>query len=133
MQRIYFFIIIAAIVFAVSYIEPIKNFLNPAGKMQETTTFEKESLGSDDSYEQMGIKLYSVATKLSDLQGKAQLLKMAKENREWLESEDYTLLDDLIKATEDDLKRTEVEYQKTKEEYAKRTVQKMLKEFSAKN
>ncbi len=133
MQRIYFFIVIAAIVFAVSYIEPIKNFLNPSGKMQETKTFEKESLGSDDSDEQLGIKLYSVATKLSDLQGKAQLLKMAKENREWLESEDYTRLDDLIKATEDDLRRTEAEYQKTKEEYAKRTVQKMLKEFSAKN
>ena len=132
MQRIYVFIIIAAIVFVVSYSGPIRNFFSPADKLQETSTPAQESPGRDESYEQLGVELYRVATKLSDLQGRVQLLRMAKEKREWFKSEDYIRIDDLIGSAEDDLKRTEREYQKTKEEYAKRTVQRMLEEFSRK-
>lgn len=130
MQRIYIYIVIAAIVFLISYSNPVKNFFSPADKTFETSTSEKESLGKDDSYEQLGVELYSVATRLSDLQGKAQLLRMAKENSEWFKSNDIRHLDDLIEATEEDLKKAEVEYQKAKVEYAKRTVQKMLEKFS---
>ena len=132
MQRIYIFIVIAAIVFFISYNKPVKNFFSPADKTLETSTSEKESLGKDDSYEQLGVELYSVATRLSDLQGKVQLLRMAKENCEWFKSDDLRHLDDLIETMEEDLKKAEVEYQKTKEEYAKRTVQKMLEKFSRK-
>ena len=130
MQRIYIYIVIAAIVFLISYSNPVKNFFSPADKTFETSTSEKESLGKDDSYEQLGVELYSVATRLSDLQGKAQLLRMAKENSEWFKINDIRHLDDLIEATEEDLKKAEVEYQKAKVEYAKRTVQKMLEKFS---
>ncbi len=132
MQRIYIYIVIAAIVFFVSYSKPVKNFFSPADKTLEMSTSEKESLGKDDSYEQLGVELYSVATRLSDLQGKAQLLRMAKENSEWFKSDDLRHLDDLIETTEEVLKKAELEYQKTKEEYAKRTVQKMLEKFSQK-
>ena len=132
MQRIYIYIVIAAIVFFISYSKPVKNFFSPADKTFETSTPEKESLGKDDSYEQLGVELYSVATRLSDLQGKAQLLRMAKENSEWVKSDDLGHLDDLIEATEEDLEKAEIEYQKTKDEYAKITVQKMLEKFSRK-
>jgi len=132
MQRIYIYIVIAAIVFFISYSKPVKNFFSPEDKTFETSTSEKESLLKDDSYEQLGVELYSVATRLSDLQGKVQLLRMAKENSEWFKRDDLGHLDNLIETTEEDLKKTEVEYQKTKEEYAKRTVQKMLEKFSQK-
>ena len=132
MQRIYIYIVIAAIVFFISYSKPVKDFFSPADKTLEMSTSEKESLGKDDSYEQLGVELYSVATRLSDLQGKVQLLRMAKENSEWFKRDDLGHLDDLIETTEEDLKKAEVEYQKTKEEYAKRTVQKMLEKFSRK-
>lgn len=128
MQRIYIFIIIAAFILVVSYSKPVKDFFAPADKVSETSTPEQKSLG-DDAYEQLGIGLYRVATRLSDLQGKVQLLKMAKENKEWFEDKDYTRLDELIEATEEDLKRTEIEYQKAKEAYAQITVLKMLEEF----
>ena len=130
MQRIYLYIVIAAIVFFVSYSTPLKNFFSPADKLLETTTSEKESLSKDDPYVQLGIELYSVATKLSDLQGKLQLLRMAKENSNWFEGEELRYLDDLIDATKNDLKKAEADYQKTKEEYAKQTVKKMLETFS---
>jgi len=132
MQRIYIYIVIAAIVFFISYSKPVKNFFSPADETLEMSTSEKESLGKDDSYEQLGVELYSVATRLSDLQGKVQLLRMAKENSEWFKSDDLRRLDDLIETTEEDLKKAELEYQKTKEEYAKRTVQNMLDKFSRK-
>ena len=132
MQRIYIYIVIAAIVFFISYSKPVKDFFSPADKTLEMSTSEKESLGKDDSYEQLGVELYSVATRLSDLQGKVQLLRMAKENSEWFKRDDLGHLDNLIETTEEDLKKAEVEYQKTKEEYAKRTVQKMLEKFSRK-
>ena len=132
MQRIYIYIAIAAIVFFISYSKPIKNFFSPADETLEMSTSEKESLGKDDSYEQLGVELYSVATRLSDLQGKVQLLRMAKENSEWFKSDDLRHLDDLIETTEEDLKKAELEYQKTKEEYAKSTVQNMLDKFSRK-
>jgi len=132
MQRIYVYIIIAAIVFFISYSKPVKNFFSPVDKTLETSTSEKESLGKNDSYEQLGVELYSVATRLSDLQGKAQLLRMAKENSEWFKSDDLRHLDDLIEATEEDLEKAEIEYRKTKDEYAKITVQKMLEKFSRK-
>ena len=132
MQRIYIYIAIAAIVFFISYSKPIKNFFSPADKTLEMSTSEKESLGKDDSYEQLGVELYSVATRLSDLQGKVQLLRMAKENSEWFKSDDLRHLDDLIETTEEDLKKAELEYQKTRVEYAKRTVQKMLEQFPQK-
>jgi len=132
MQRIYIYIVIAAIVFFISYSKPVKNFFSPADETLEMSTSEKESLGKDDSYEQLGVELYSVATRLSDLQGKVQLLRMAKENSEWFKSDDLRRLDDLIETTEEDLKKAELEYQKTKEEYAKRTVQNMLDKSSRK-
>lgn len=130
MQRIYVYIVIAAIVLFISYSTPLKNFFSPADKTLETTTSKKESLSKDDPYVQLGVELYSVATKLSDLQGKVQLLRMAKEHSEWFKGEDLKHLDDLIKATDEDLKKAEADYEKTKEDYAKQTVQKMLETFS---
>ena len=132
MQRIYIFIIIAALILAASYSRPIRDFFKTTDKASETSSPGQETLESDDSYEQLGIELYRVATRLSDLQGKASLLKMAEENREWFKDEDYAQLGELMRATEEDLKKMEIEYQKTKEAYAKITVQKMLEEFSKK-
>ena len=132
MQRIYIFIIIAALILAASYSRPIRDFFKPTDKTSGTSSPGQENLDSDDSYEQLGMELYRVATRLSDLQGKASLLKMAEENREWFKDDDYAQLGELIRVTEDDLKKTEIEYQKTKEAYAKRTAQKMLEEFSKK-
>lgn len=132
MQRLYLYIAIAAIVLFVSYSTPIKNFLRPADQTLETSPPEKEPLGEDDPYVQLGIELYGVATQLSDLQGKVQLLKMAKENSHWFEEGEIRHLDALIEATEEDLRKVEADYQKTKEEYAKQTVQKMLEKFPRK-
>ena len=132
MQRIYIYVVIAAIVFFISYSKPVKNFFSTADKSLETSTSRKEALLKEDSYEQLGVELYSVATKLSDLQGKVQLLRMAKEHSEWFASDDFRYLGDLIEITEEELKKTEGEYQKAKDEYAKRTVQKMLEKFSRK-
>jgi hypothetical protein len=132
MQRIYIFIIIAALILAASYSGPIRNFFKPADKTPGTSPLEQKSLNRDDSYEQLGIELYRTATRLSDLQGKTRLLKMAKENRDWFKDEDYAQIDELINAIVRDLKKIEIEHQKAKEAYAKRTAQKMLEEFSKK-
>jgi hypothetical protein len=130
MQRIYIFIIIAALVFVVSYSRPVKEFFTFTDQAEEISSPERKSLAGDDAYEKLGIELYRVATRLSDLQGKALLLKMAKEKREWFGDEEYAQLDELIKTVEEDVKKMEIEYQKTKEIYAKITVQKMLEGFS---
>jgi DNA-directed RNA polymerase alpha subunit len=131
MQRLYIFMLIAAIVLAVSYRDQLKTLLPSQEKAQEEST-ESGSLDADDAYDELGLELYRTASKLSDLQGKIKVLEMAKEHREWFEEEEAYYLDDLIKATENELKETETAYQKAREEYAKRTAQKMLRDFSEK-
>lgn len=116
----------------VSYSRPVKEFFTFTDQAEEISSPERKSLDGDDAYEKLRIELYRVATRLSDLQGKALLLKMAKEKREWFGDEEYAQLDELIKAVEEDVKKMEIEYQKTKEVYAKITVQKMLEGFSRK-
>ncbi len=129
MQRIDIFVILAAIIFAVSYSEPLKKLFRPANEEPEMSTSRSESRERDDSYEQLGLELYRAATTLSDLQGKIQLLKMARENKEWFSAEDYARLDGMIKRIEEDVKKTETEYQKSRELYTKRTVQRMLEKL----
>jgi hypothetical protein len=130
MQRIYIFIVIAAMVFAVSYSDAIRNFFSSSGSRENTSPIRQESPDQDDSYEQLRIDLYRTATTLSDLQGKIQILQMAKEKREWFRDEDYAHLDALIEVTEKELEEAESAYEKTKEEFTKITVQMMLETFS---
>ena len=129
MQRMYIFVIIAALILVISYSKPVRDFFTPAERAPKSTSSIQESPERDDSYEKLGIELYGVASRLSDLQGKKKLLKMAKENRQWFKDKDYAMLDELIENTEEDLKKAEEEYQKIREAYAKRTAQKMLEEF----
>ena len=130
MQRIYIFIVIAAIVFAVSYSDTIRNFFSSPGSREQTSPVRQESADQDDSYEQLRIDLYRTATTLSDLQGKVQILQMAKEKREWFRDEDYAHLDALIEETKKELEAAESAYEKTKEDFTRTTVQMMLKTFS---
>jgi len=125
----YVFVIIAALILVISYSKPVRDFFTPAKRAPKSASSIQEAPERDDSYEKLGIELYGVASRLSDLQGKEKLLKMAKENRQWFKDEDYAMLDELIENTEEDLKKAEEEYQKTRETYAKRTAQKMLEEF----
>jgi len=129
MQRMYIFVIIAALILVISYSKPVRDFFTPAERAPKSTSSIQESPERDDSYEKLGIELYGVASRLSDLQGKEKLLKMAKENRQWFKDGDYAMLDELIENTGEDLKKAEEEYQKIRESYAKRTAQKMLEEF----
>ena len=131
MQRLYIFMVIAAIVLVVSYRDQLKTLFPSQERAQEEFT-ENGSLHTDDAYDELGLELYRTASKLSDLQGKIKVLEMAKEHSEWFEEEEVYYLDDLIKATENELKDTETAYQKAREEYAKRTAQKMLRDFSEK-
>jgi hypothetical protein len=131
MQRIYIYLIIAVLVFAVSYNDRIKQFFIPEQSEEETVPEQKKITARDESYEQLRIDLYRVATTLSDLQGKAQLLKMAQENREWFTEENYAHLDSLIENTERELAATQEAYEKAKEEFTKITVQKMVEEYSS--
>ena len=131
MQRIYIFLIIAAIVFALSYNDSIKQFFTPTKTGEEAVSERKESPVRDDSYEQLRIDLYRIATSLSDLQGKAQLLRMAQENREWFTDENYAHLDALIETTDRELAAAQEEYEKTKKEFTKITVQMMVEEYSS--
>jgi len=128
MQRIYIFIVIAAIVFAASYSDTIKNFFQ--GSRENTSPVRQESAEQDDSYEQLRIDLYRTATTLSDLQGKIQILQMAKEKREWFRDEDYAHLDALIEETEKELEAAKSTYEKTKEDFTRTTVQMMLETYS---
>ena len=130
MQRIYIFVILAAIVFAASYSDSIKQFFAPAETVEEEVA-ERKKPDRDDSYEQLRIDLYRIATTLSDLQGKAQLLRMAQENREWFTDEDYTHLDALIETTDRELKTAQEAYEKAKKEFTKITVQMMVEEYSS--
>ena len=57
MQRIYIYIVIAAIVFFISYSSPVKNLFRPADKALEPSTSEKESPGKDDAYDQLGVEV----------------------------------------------------------------------------
>jgi len=132
MQRIYIFIIIAVIILAAYYSNSIKELFKPTDRRSERSSFEQRSSKGDDSYDQLGIELYRITARLTDLQGKAKLLKIAKENKKWFKEGDFSKLDELIKVTEEDLKEAEKEYYKTRKAYAKRTVQKMLEEFSKK-
>ena len=131
MQRIYIFLIIAAIVFAASYSDTIKQFFTPEKPGEETVPEQKKITARDESYEQLRIDLYRIATTLSDLQGKAQLLKMAQENREWFTEENYAHLDALIATTEKELAAAQEAYEKAKKEFTKITVQMMVEEYSS--
>ena len=131
MQRIYIFVILAAIVFAASYSDSIKQFFAPAETGEETVAEQKKSPARDDSYEQLRIDLYRIATTLSDLQGKAQLLRMAQENREWFTDEDYAHLDALLETTDRELETAQETYEKAKKEFTKITVQMMVEEYSS--
>jgi chromosome segregation ATPase len=134
MQRIYIFIVIAAIVFAASYSDTIKNFFQGsrenASPVRQESAKQNDSDDSDDSYEQLRIDLYRTATTLSDLQGKIQILQMAKEKREWFRDEDYAHLDALIEETEKELEAAKSAYEKTKEDFTRTTVQMMLETYS---
>jgi hypothetical protein len=131
MQRIYIFLIIALIVLAASYNDTIKQFFTPEQPGEKTVTEHKKNTARDESYEQLRIDLYRIATTLSDLQGKDQLLKMAKENREWFTEENYAHLDSLIETTEKELSAAQEAYEKAKKEFTKITVQKMVEEYSS--
>ena len=131
MQRIYIFLIIAAIVFAASYSDSIKQFFTPTKTGEETALERKESPLRDDSYEQLRIDLYRIATTLSDLQGKSQLLRMAQENREWFTDENYAHLDALIESTDRELAAAQEAYEEAKKEFTKITVQMMVEEYSS--
>jgi hypothetical protein len=131
MQRIYIFLIIAVIVFAASYNDSIKQFFTPEKPGEKTVSEQKKITARDESYEQLRIDLYRIATTLSDLQGKAQLLKMAQENREWFTEENYAHLDVLIETTERELATAQEAYEKAKKEFTKITVQKMVEEYSS--
>ena len=131
MPRIYIFLIIAVIVFAASYSENIKQFFSPAQSEKETIQEQEKITTPDESYEQLRIDLYRIATNLSDLQGKTQLLKMAQENRDWFTEKDYTHLDALIEKTERELAAAQDDYEKAKKEFTKITVQKMVEEYSS--
>ena len=130
MQRLYLWIIIAAVVFAASYSKTIKNFFSPEEAAVETAQPAPPSK-QEDSYEKRGAELYAMAASFQNLQGKAELLKIAKEKREWFKQEDYARLDALLEATQKDLAKAEVEFQKAKDEYTRLTVQKMLEESAA--
>lgn len=132
MQRIYIFIILAALVLVISYSKPVRDFFTPAERTPKSASSTPESAERDESYERLGIELYGVAARLSDLQGKEKLLNMAQENKKWFSNEEYAMLDELIEDTKENLKKAEEEYHKTREAYAKRTAQKMLKEFLGK-
>jgi hypothetical protein len=125
MQRLYIWIIIAAIVFAASYSKTIKNFFIPEESPVETERPEP-SAKQDDGYEQMGVELYRMAAAYSDLKGKTELLKIAKEKKEWFKQEDYARIDALLEATEKDLAEAEKELQTARDNYTRVTVQKML-------
>jgi len=130
MQRIYIFVVIAAIVFAISYSDTIRNFFSSPGTRENTSPVRQESADQDDAYEQLRIDLYRTATTLSDLQGKVQILEMAKEKREWFRDEEYEHLAALIEETEKELEVAKSAYEQTKEEFTRITVQMMLKTFS---
>jgi hypothetical protein len=130
MQRLYIWIIIAAVVFAASYSKTIKNFFAPEEAAVETAQ-PAPSSKQEDSYEQRGAELYAMAASFQNLQGKAELLKIAKEKREWFKQEDYARLDTLLEATQKELAKAEVEFQKAKDEYTRLTVQKMLEDSTA--
>jgi hypothetical protein len=130
MQRLYIWIIIAAIVFAASYSETIKNIFVPKETPVEIAQPGPTSK-QDDSYEQLGAELYAMAASFQNLQGKAELLKIAKEKREWFKQEDYVRLDTMLEAAQKDLAKAEVEFQKAKDEYTRITVQKMLEEAAS--
>ena len=107
MQRLYIWIIIAAlVVFAASYSKTIKEFFMPAEKTGETVPSEPASK-QDDSYEQLGADCDGMAASYSNLQGKAELLKIAKEKREWFKDEDYGRIDALLETTQKELAEAE--------------------------
>ena len=70
MQRIYVFLAIAVIVLAASYSDSIKQFFTPAKPGEEKISEQKKITAPDESYEQLKIDLYRIATTLSDLKGK---------------------------------------------------------------
>lgn len=128
MQRIYIYIIIAAIVFAASYSPTIKNFFNPGEKEPEAE--QPVSSARDDSSERSEMDLYRIAQTFSDLQGKAQLLKMAQAKREWFKEEDYANLERLLETTQKDLAEAELLFKKAQEDFARIAVQKMLEDYT---
>jgi hypothetical protein len=130
MQRLYIWIIIAAIVFAASYSKTIKNFFMPEESSVETVRPEPSSK-QDDSYEQLGVELYGMAASFSNLQGKAELLKIAKEKREWFKDEDYARIDAMLETTQKELADAEKELQKARDNYTRITVQKMLEDSAS--
>lgn len=128
MQRIYIYIIIAAIVFAASYSSTIKNFFNPGERESEAE--RPVPAAKDDASQRSEMDLYRIAQTFSELQGKTQLLQMAKEKREWFKEDDYANLEVLLEATKKDLAEAEILFKKAQEDFARMAVQKMLEDYS---
>lgn len=133
MQRVTIFVVISIILLiAFNYYEPLRKSIFPGDNKAKSPISEKSASGKG-GFDELKVELYAISNTVAYLEGRVQLLKIAQENRDWFEAEEYNQIPVLLAETEDNLKKATLEYEKIKDKYAQETVIKMVKESLKKN
>jgi hypothetical protein len=127
-QRLAIVIAISLTVILVTYYTPLRDYLSPKQELPSDSGSAKKSSEKENQFNELQMELLAVGNKLSNLQGKIQILKLAQEHRDWFKDEEYDKLPDLIVKGEEELKQVEQEYEKLKNKYVHETAMKILKE-----
>ena len=128
MQRISIVIILVILLIGFYYYKPLKNIILPEEKAAKTMTSDKKAANQESEFDELRIELYAITSTVANLQGRAQVLKIAQENRDWFQEKEYAQLPSLLAETEESLEKAESEYEKIKNEYARKTVARIIKE-----
>ena len=133
MQRISIVIILVLILIVFYYYKPLKNIIIPEEKSTKSLISDKKSSDKESGFDKLRVELYAITNTVGHLQGRSQLLKIARENRDWFNEEEYVQIPTLLAETEENLKKAELEYEKIIDEYARKTVTRIIKESLNKN
>ena len=128
MQRISIVITLILILIVFYYYKPLKDIIIPEEKSAKSLISDKKSSDKESEFDELRVELYAITNMVGHLQGRSQLLKIAQENRDWFNEEEYVQLPTLLAKTEKNLKKAELEYEKIKDEYARKTVIRIIKE-----
>jgi peptidoglycan hydrolase CwlO-like protein len=127
-QRFAIVIAISLAVILVTYYTPLRDYLGPKQELPSDSGSAKKPSEKDSEFNELQMELLAVSNKLSNLQGKIQILKIAQEHRDWFKDEEFSKLPELIAKAEEELKQAEQEYEKLKDKYVHETAVKILKE-----
>jgi len=125
-QRVPIFLIIALIIVALYYLTPLRDYMHSQYDTPDTSV-QKPSDDEEEPFDELSMELLVVSNKLANLEGKMQILNMAREHPDWFGGEEYDHLATVLARTEEELARVKEEYERVKNAYARETALKMIR------